>query len=130
VLLYREMLAGKPIPVPHKGQNLASLIHTDDLVRQVPLLWEAASSPALIVNWGGDEAVGIQDCMEYISKITEVKAGFLRSDVTRQTYAFDNTKRRALIGNCSVHWKDGVRRTIESHFPGSVRTVVPAALAH
>jgi UDP-glucuronate 4-epimerase len=130
VLLYREMLADRAIPVPHKGQNLASLIHTDDLIKQVPLLWEAATAPSLIVNWGGDEAVGIQDCMEYISEITGVKARFVRSDVTRQTYAFDNAKRRALIGNCSVHWKEGVRRTIESHFPGSVRTRLAAAIAH
>lgn len=122
VLLYRQMLAGKPIPIPHKGQNWASLIHTDDLVRQVPLLWEAASVPALTLNWGGDEAVGIQDCLEYIAVITGVEARFERSDVTRETFAFDNTKRRAAIGDCSVSWKDGVRRTIEAHFPGVVKT--------
>jgi nucleoside-diphosphate-sugar epimerase len=120
--LYRELLAGNPIPIPHKGQNLISLIHTDDLIRQVPLLWEAASSPALVLNWGGDEAVGLQECMEYIASITGLKARFVRTIATRQTCAFDNTKRRALIGDCSVHWKDGVRRTIEAHFPGAVNT--------
>jgi nucleoside-diphosphate-sugar epimerase len=129
VLLYRQLLAGKPIAIPHKGQNLCSPIHAEDLVRQVSLLWEVASSPALVLNWGGDEVVGLQDCLEYIAGITEVKARFERSDVTRQTCAFDNTKRHALIGGCSVHWKEGVRRTIESHFPGSIKTRVPAALA-
>jgi hypothetical protein len=84
----------------------------------------------LILNWGGDEAVGIQDCMEYISGLTGVKARFVHSDVTRQTYAFDNTKRRTLIGGCSVHWKDGVRRTIECHFPGSTNTRLSAAVAN
>ncbi|APY96363.1 NAD-dependent epimerase/dehydratase family protein [Burkholderia pseudomallei] len=126
VLLYRQLLAGKPVPVPREGQNWASLIHTDDLVRQVPLLWEAASSPALVLNWGGDDAVGIQDCLQYVADLTGVDARFERSDVTRETYAFDNTKRRALIGDCTVHWKDGVRRTIETHFPGAVKTQ-PAA---
>jgi len=123
VLLFRQMLGGKPIPVPRQGQNLASLIHTDDLVRQVPLLWEAASSPALVLNWGGDEAVGIQDCLKYITEITGVDACFEHSDVTRETYAFDNTKRRAIIGDCAVHWKDGVRRTIATHFPDVVKTL-------
>ncbi|AJX34069.1 NAD-dependent epimerase/dehydratase family protein [Burkholderia oklahomensis] len=123
VLLYRQLLAGKPIPIPQEGQNWASLIHTDDLVRQVPLLWDAATSPALVLNWGGDEAVGIQDCLQYIADITGVDARFERSDVTRETYAFDNTKRRALIGDCTVHWKEGVRRTIETHFPGAVKTL-------
>jgi UDP-glucuronate 4-epimerase len=116
VLLYRQMLAGRAIPIPHEAQNLASLIHTDDLARQVPLLWNAASTPALVVNWGGDEAVGIQDCMQYIAEITGVEACFTHSDVTRQTCAFDNTKRRAIIGDCTVHWKEGVRRTIKAHF--------------
>ncbi|WP_036259681.1 NAD-dependent epimerase/dehydratase family protein [Methylocapsa aurea] len=120
VLLYRQLLAGKAIPIPLEGQNWASLIHTDDLARQVPLLWDVASTPALIVNWGGDEAVSIKECLEYISEITGVEARFDRSAVTRETYAFDNAKRRALIGDCAVGWKDGVRRTIEAHFPGAV----------
>jgi nucleoside-diphosphate-sugar epimerase len=126
VLLYREMVAGKPIPVPAKGQNLASLIHTDDLARQVPLLWDVARSPALVVNWGGDDAVGLQDCMEYVSTITGIPAKFAVSSVTRQTYAFDSTKRRSLIGGCAVHWKEGVQRTIETHFPGAVRSLATA----
>jgi nucleoside-diphosphate-sugar epimerase len=102
------------------------MIHTDDLVRQVPLLWEATSSPSLILNLGGDETVGLQDCMEYVANITGVEARFVRSKVSRQTCAFDNTKRRALIGNCSVRWKDGVRRVIEAHFPGAVKTPASA----
>lgn len=126
VLLYREMLAGKAIAIPHEGQNLCSPIHTDDLARQLPLLWEAASSPAMVLNWGGDEAVGLQECMEYIASITGVKPRFERRSVTRQTCAFDNSKRRALIGNCSVPWKDGVRGTIEAHFPGAVKTLMTA----
>jgi nucleoside-diphosphate-sugar epimerase len=123
VMLYREMLAGRPIAVPLEGQDLTSMIHTEDLVRQVPLLWEAASSRALILNWGGDETIGLQDCMEYVASITGTEACFVRHTVSRQTCAFDNTKRRLLIGNCSVHWKDGVRRVIEAHFPGAVKTV-------
>lgn len=121
MLLYKQLLAGKAIPVPREGQNWASLIHTDDLARQVPLLWKAATSPALIVNWGGDEAVGIRDCLDYIAEITGVEARYEPSDVTRETYAFDNAKRRALIGDCEVHWRDGVRRTIATHFPGAVK---------
>lgn len=126
VLLYRRLLSGEAIPVPREGQNWASLIHTDDLARQVPLLWRAATAPALIVNWGGDDAVGIRDCLEYVAEITEVEARFAPSDVTRETYAFDNAKRRALIGDCLVHWKDGVRRTIEAHFPGAIKVAAPA----
>jgi UDP-glucuronate 4-epimerase len=121
VMLYREMLAGRPIPIPHQGQDLTSMIHTDDLIGQVPLLWEAASSPALILNWGGDATVGLQDCMEYIAAMTGLEARFVTSRVTRQTCAFNNIKRRKLIGSGSVHWKDGIRRTIDAHFPGAIK---------
>lgn len=121
VLLFRQMLAGKPIAIPHQGQNRASLIHTDDLVRQLPRLWEAAASPAIVVNWGGDEVVGIRDCLEYIAQITGVEPRFERSDVTRETCAFDNVRRLALAGHCEVQWKDGIRRTIEAHFPGATK---------
>jgi UDP-glucuronate 4-epimerase len=131
VLLYREMLAGTPVPIPQKaGQSLTSLLHADDLVRQVPLLWKVATSPALILNWGGDEAVGIQDCMAYIASITGVQARFVRGNVMRQTYAFDNTKRRALIGDCSVHWKEGIQQTLETHFPGATSALLRRSIAH
>jgi nucleoside-diphosphate-sugar epimerase len=126
ILLYRQLLDGKPIAIPHKGQNLASFIHTDDLARQVPLLWDKASLPAPVVNWGGDDAVGVQDALEYIAALTGVEARFEASAVTRETYAFDPALRRSLIGDCAVDWKSGFRRTLEDHFPGSVRTAEAA----
>ena len=126
ILLYRQLLEGKPIPVPHKGQNLASFIHTDDLARQVPLLWDKASVPALVVNWGGDDAVGIQEALEYLAELAGVEARFQPSDVTRETYAFDPGLRRSLIGDCTVGWREGFRRTLEHHFPGSIRVAQTA----
>jgi nucleoside-diphosphate-sugar epimerase len=117
VMYFKKMLAGEPLQIPLEGQNWASLIHTDDLVHQVPLLWGIASTPATIVNWGGDEPVGMTDCVEYMSAITGVEAKLDKTDITRETYAFDSTKRRSLIGDCTVEWHDGIRRTLRAHFP-------------
>ncbi|MER7395353.1 NAD(P)-dependent oxidoreductase [Streptomyces sp. NPDC000151] len=117
VMYFKKMLAGEPIPIPLEGQNWASLIHTDDLVHQVPLLWSIASTPATIVNWGGDEPVGMTDCATYMSELTGIEAKFEKTAVTRETYAFDSTKRRSLIGDCTVEWHDGIRRTLRAHFP-------------
>jgi UDP-glucuronate 4-epimerase len=125
IIFYRQMLAGEPIAVPHGGQHHCSPIHTDDIARQVPLLWAAAGVPATVVNWGGDDKVGIQDLMGYISELTGVPADFVPSDVTRATLAFDNTRRRNLIGDCEVPWREGVRRTLETHFPGAVKAGAP-----
>ncbi|MET5021382.1 NAD(P)-dependent oxidoreductase, partial [Burkholderia pseudomallei] len=77
---------------------------TVDLEREVPLLWEAASSCAIVMYWCGDDAGGIRVCLKYVADLTGVVAGFVRCDVTRETYGFDITKRRARIGVCTVHW--------------------------
>jgi hypothetical protein len=44
------------------------------------------------------------------------------SDVTRASFASDNARRRALIGDCAVQWREGIARTIEAHFPGAIAT--------
>ena len=120
-LYFTKMLTGEQILVPHQGQDWASPIHSDDLVRQVPLLWGVAAVPATVVNWGGDESIGITDCLLHMSELTGVPAKLVGSDFTRETYAFDNSKRRALIGDCRVGWREGIHRTLQTHFPDHLR---------
>ncbi|MFF4257599.1 NAD-dependent epimerase/dehydratase family protein [Streptomyces sp. NPDC001663] len=120
VILHRQMLAGKPIAVPHEEQHYCSPIHTDDIARHVPRLWAAARTPATVVNWGGDEVVGVRDLMTYVSELTGVPVDFVPSDVTRAVVAFDGTRRRGIAGACGTSWRDGVRQALEAHFPGTV----------
>lgn len=121
VLLFRRMLAGQAIEVPPEGQNWCSPIHTDDVVRQVPLLCDTATVPARIVNWAGDDSVGIQDMLTYMAGLAGIEPRFTPTDAYRATSAFDNTRRAALIGPCYVGWRDGIRATLEAHFPDLVR---------
>ncbi|MCJ1680063.1 NAD(P)-dependent oxidoreductase [Streptomyces sp. APSN-46.1] len=121
VIFYRQMLAGEPIAVPRARQHYCSPIHTDDIARHVPGLWAAASTPATVVNWGGDEVVGVQDLMTYVSELTHVPVDFVPSDVTRGVVAFDDTRRRSMAGACERSWRDGVRQVLEAHFPGAVK---------
>lgn len=120
-IFFRQMLAGEPIAVPHGGQHYCSPIHTDDIARHVPGLWAAAKAPATVVNWGGDEVVGVRDLMAYVSEITGVPVDFVPSDVTRAVSAFDDTRRRSIAGACELSWREGVRQTLEAHFPGAVK---------
>ncbi|MFI8520331.1 NAD-dependent epimerase/dehydratase family protein [Streptomyces sp. NPDC085481] len=117
MLYFKRMLAGEPIPVPVEGQNWCSLLYTDDLVEQVPHLWDAATVPATLTNWGGDESVGITDCVRYLEELTGVEARLVPSEVTRETYQFDPTLRKRLTGPCKVDWREGIRRTVESMYP-------------
>ncbi len=120
VILFRQMLAGEPIAVPREGQHYCSPIHTDDIARHVPPLWAAAKAPATVVNWGGDEVVGVADLVAHIGGLTGVPAELVPGDVTRAVSAFDGSRRRSLAGGCERTWRDGVRGAIEAHFPGSV----------
>ncbi|MBB5936908.1 NAD-dependent epimerase/dehydratase family protein [Streptomyces zagrosensis] len=117
MLYFKRMLAGEPIPVPIEGQNWCSPLYTDDLVRQVPLLWEVAARRATVVNWGGDEPVGITDCVRYLEELTGIAPRLVPSEVTRETYQFDATLRHKLIGGCEIDWREGVRRTLAAHYP-------------
>jgi nucleoside-diphosphate-sugar epimerase len=119
---FQLMLDAVPIPAPHGHDNWCMPMHTDDVTRQVPMLWEAASVPATVVNWGGDDVVGQREFMSYISEITDVPVTFVETDDNRASVALDNTKRQSLIGECTVNWRAGMRRTIEAHFPGAVRS--------
>lgn len=116
MILFNEMRRGEPCAVPREGQNYCNLLHTDDVVRQVPLLWEAAQTPARVVNWGGDEEVGVTDLLEYMSALTGVPVQLDRNDYSRETAIFDHSTRRSLIGDCSVAWKTGIARTLAELF--------------
>ncbi|TVL94090.1 NAD(P)-dependent oxidoreductase [Streptomyces sp. SAJ15] len=127
MLYFKRMLAGEPIPVPRQGQNWCSPLHTDDLVDQVPALWAAATTPATLVNWGGDEPMGMTDCVRHLEELTGVPARLVPSEVTRETYRFDPTRRRELTGPCRVSWREGIRRTLEGLHPDHVK---PRATQH
>lgn len=116
MILFNEMRRGQPCAVPREGQNYCNLLHTDDVVRQVPLLWAAARVPARVVNWGGDEEVGVTDLLEYMSALTGVPVRLDRSDYSRETAVFDHGIRRSLIGDCRVGWKAGIARTLAELF--------------
>jgi UDP-glucuronate 4-epimerase len=117
MLLFKRMLAGEPIEVPREGQNWCNPIHTDDIARQTPLLWGVAAVPAQVVNWAGDEMVGVQDMMTYLAEISGVEPAFVPSDVSRETNAFDTTRMAALIGGCEIGWRAGLRQALQAHFP-------------
>ncbi|WP_097870252.1 NAD-dependent epimerase/dehydratase family protein [Streptomyces sp. rh34] len=117
MLYFERMLAGEPIPVPVSGQNWLSPLYTDDLVAHVPHLWRSASVPATLVNWGGDESVGMTDCVRHLEELTGVEAKLVPSEVTRETYRFDPARRQELTGPCRVGWRDGIRRTLEALYP-------------
>ncbi len=93
-----------------------SPIHQDDINAQTEALLDAASVPATIVNWAGDEAVSVQEWIAYLGELSGLPAqlevvsipGTLRGSIA------DASRRTAFTGPCKVSWRDGFRQVWES----------------
>jgi nucleoside-diphosphate-sugar epimerase len=94
---------------------LYSPIHQDDIVGQTPALLDAASVPARIVNWAGDEAVSVQDWCAYAGSLSGVEARVEVREIpgTLKGSVADDTVRRSITGPCIVDWHTGLRRVFE-----------------
>ena len=106
------VLADKPI-VTRWDPCRYSLIHQDDINNQLEALLDAASVPATIVNWAGDETPSVQEWCTFMGELTGRTADVRVVDMpgTPRGAIADVTKRRAITGACEVSWKEGIRRT-------------------
>ncbi len=106
------MLAGHAVPVRPGGPSRFNPIHDDDILATLPGMLAAASVPATIVNWGGDDETSIEEWCEYMGELVGVEPVFDRTPNTIGGIPTDNTKRQALVGPTAVAWKDGFRRMV------------------
>ena len=112
------LAAGRPITT-RWDPCMYSPIYEDDINSQVAALLDAASTPALIVNWGGDEAVGVQEWAAYAGELMGIDAtvdvapvaGTLRGSIA------DTRRRASITGPCTVDWREGIRRTVAQRHP-------------
>lgn len=110
------VLAGRPISVRWDPYRY-SLMHQDDINDQVEALLDAATSPATIVNWAGDEPVSVQDYVAYAAELANVPAPaveMVEQPNTLRGSIAGNERRLAITGPCKVGWRDGIRRVVEA----------------
>jgi nucleoside-diphosphate-sugar epimerase len=118
-MYHLDMIAsGTPVTVRH-ADAAYSPIHQDDINGQTEALLDAASTPALIVNWGGDDVVGPKDwCAEW-AQLTGKPADVRAVDTpgSQPGSASDNTKRLSITGPCQVRFPDGFRQAYAERYP-------------
>ena len=106
----RAVLADRPLQAPH-ATNMHSPIHVDDMKWQLEALLDAASTPALIVNWGGDEAIAMQDWVRkadaWSGKNTQVEVRSVPGAPVAN--AADPTLRKSITGPCRTDFWQGFR---------------------
>jgi nucleoside-diphosphate-sugar epimerase len=120
----QAIAAGQPVqtrwdPIPY------SPIHDDDIAAQLEPLLDAASVPATIVNWAGDEPVSVQQWCAWFGELLGVDAKVIVREIpgsSRGSVA-DAAKRRSITGPARVGWRDGFRRMVEHFHPDRARRV-------
>ena len=111
------ILAGQPIQVLPGDETVYSPIHSDDIIRQIPLLLEAASVPAVTVNWAGPDVVSVQEWCRYLGRLVGAEPIFEETTAALPSVATDVTFMEQLIGPAQVRWQDGMRRMVETSHP-------------
>jgi nucleoside-diphosphate-sugar epimerase len=116
-MLLEMILADQPIPLLSDRAAVCSLVHEDDIFDQTAGLLAAASIPAMMTNWGGDEAVDISGICHYMAELVGKRVEFVRTSDGIHQYRLDPTRRAELAGRCGVSWRDGLRRMITARHP-------------
>ena len=107
----RSVMEGRTIRAPH-DPNPQSPIHIDDMIWQLEALLDAASVPARIVNWGGDEIVPMQDWARMAGDFCGRPAQLAVDPMPGAPpgSASDPALRRSITGPSRVVFAEGMRR--------------------
>lgn len=115
VRIVEAVRAGDPVVVGRHVDHLYNPIHVDDIARQVPMLWQVAAVPAVVVNWGGDDVVAESELIAYAAELTgETPRVEEREAPTHGGLAFDNALREQLLGSCRIGWREGVAEAVRA----------------
>jgi len=115
------MLSGHAVPVHVDAPSVYHPIHHDDIAPMVPRLLGVASVPATTVNWGGSEAVSIEEWCTLLGGLTGTEAVFAPTKDTIDSVQIDTTRMHELIGHTAVPWREGMERMARALHPDKVR---------
>jgi nucleoside-diphosphate-sugar epimerase len=122
------MLAGQTITLRAPGPTPYSPISQQDMNEQIEPLLAAASVPATIVNWAGDEVVSPEEWCVHLAEVSGASPTYAYADYpgSIRGSASDSTKRQSLTGPCRVGWREGMRAMFELRYPeGRVEGALP-----
>jgi nucleoside-diphosphate-sugar epimerase len=107
----QAVLDGRAMTAPH-DPNPHSPLHIEDLTSQLPAMLDAASVPATIVNWCGDEVVTAQEWVREASGLSGMNGqlAIRPPDPGSPTGTVaDASRRRAITGPCRTDFWSSFR---------------------
>jgi nucleoside-diphosphate-sugar epimerase len=113
-----SVMAGREV-VHNADPAVHTPIHVDDICRQIEPMLAAASVPATIVNWAGDEQISAQDWCRMVGEWSGrgAKLGLKPIPGATAGPVADITRRQAITGPCQVRFADGYRALFEQRYP-------------
>ncbi len=116
--LLESLLAGRPIKLAKSRTTRMSPISETDMVDHLDHFVRAAAVPAVIVNWGGDKGVAIEEMVRYMAdligvepKIEYTDEGVIPNRITDPTFG------RSIGMEWKIDWHDGIRDMIKARHP-------------
>ena len=106
--IHLEMMLNKvDIPVHIDAPSVYHPLHQDDIIAMVPGLLAAATTPATTVNWGGDQAVSIEEWCGYLSELTGTPVRFSPPGTPSTASRSTSPGCTSWSGTTTVEWRDG-----------------------
>lgn len=112
-----QMRRGVPITVHPHGPNFYNPLHVDDYVEKIPYLLGAAGAEPVTVNFGGSQAVSIEQWSAYLGEITGLAPSFQTDTLAFGGLPIETSRMHALIGETKVDWRDGMTRMVRAIAP-------------
>src|SRR3954465_1783597 len=111
---------GMAIPVHTDAPSQYNPLNLDDIVASLPYMLASASTPANVVNWGGDEIVSVEEWCGLIGGLIDkpVNFQFTHARVPPRIPAVG--KLNDLGFHSSVTWQDGITRLVRTSRPDLV----------
>ncbi len=116
------MQAGMPIDIYPDRPNNFNLLHSSDYIEKIPRLLAGATSDVLTLNFGGSEAVSVEQWCEYIGELTGLKPVFNETDSALAGLPIDLRAMHDAIGETKTDWRTGIKCMMESMLPDMLKS--------
>jgi UDP-glucuronate 4-epimerase len=116
--LFNQLRRGETLTVPPLGESTCALYYEEDFVASAEPLLRAASVPAEIVNWCGDELTDEREMVDYVVELMGITPSLIeQSGAGYRGGGGDITHRLKITGPSKVAWRDGIKRSLKARFP-------------
>ncbi|MGI9295380.1 MAG: NAD-dependent epimerase/dehydratase family protein [Pseudomonadales bacterium] len=111
------MQNGVPIDIHPERPNVYNLLHSSDYLEKIPRLLAAATSDVTTLNFGGSQAVSVEEWCDYIAELTGFTPQYREDPKAFGSLQLDTAAMHAAVGETSMDWRVGIRAMLENLAP-------------